>query len=219
MPFEASVVVTMSNLAGAAIDNARLYERLIHQAGHDTLTGLLNRFTFESRLQDALHMARKNGRPLAVFFLDLDQFKQINDSLGHRVGDLFLKQVASRLSVAIPAAETLARIGGDEFTLLLEQRADRSFVAQTANRMLEALHTPCRIEGHELLASASIGISLYPQDGEDPVALQKHADSAMYRAKCRGRNCYEFHAAEMVQPAESAGGADLVLGSALITLQ
>jgi diguanylate cyclase (GGDEF)-like protein len=196
-PFELPIISAMSNLAGAAIDNARLYERLARQAGHDALTGLPNRLTFESHLQDALEVARQNHRPLAVFFLDLDRFKQINDSLGHRIGDLFLKQVACRLSSAIPPGEMLARIGGDEFTLLLQQRADPSWVAQTAQRMLDALLVPCPIDGHEVLASASIGISLYPQDGESPAALQKHADAAMYRAKFRGKSCYEFFAEEL----------------------
>jgi diguanylate cyclase (GGDEF)-like protein len=214
-PLELPVVTAMSNLAGAAIDNARLYESLAHQAGHDVLTGLPNRLAFESRLQDALTIGRQNPRPLAVLFLDLDRFKQINDSLGHRVGDLVLKQVASRLSGAIPPGETLARIGGDEFTLLLQQRADPSFVAETASRMLEALRVPCPIEGHELFASASIGISLYPQDGEDPAALQKHADSAMYRAKSRGKNCYEFFTAEMARSTDTALAMETALRNAL----
>ena len=204
-PFDLPIITAMSNLAGAAIDNARLYEKLARQAGHDALTGLPNRLTFESHLQDcldaALDVARKVQRPLAVFFLDLDRFKQINDSLGHRIGDLLLKQVACRLNNAIPPGEMLARIGGDEFTLLLEQRADQTWVAQTARRMLEALRAPCLIDGHEVPIGASIGISLYPQDGETPAALQKHADAAMYRAKFRGKNCYEFYAAELTAPA------------------
>lgn len=190
---ELFVISGMSNLAGAAIDNYRLYERLAYQAGHDALTGLPNRLAFESTLRDALTEARQNGRLLAVFFLDLDRFKQINDSLGHRVGDLFLKQVACRLGGTLPAGATLARIGGDEFTLLLRQQDDPAWVEQTATGMLEALRAPCVIEGERLFAGASIGISLYPQDGDDPVSLQKHADAAMYRAKLSGKNRYEFY--------------------------
>jgi diguanylate cyclase (GGDEF)-like protein len=188
--------MAMSNLAGAAIDNARLYERLAHQAGHDALTGLPNRRTFESRVQEALDQALPNGRALAVYFLDLDRFKQINDSLGHRFGDLLLKQVARRLTRVTPAGATLARIGGDEFTLLLRQQAAPSWVEETASEMLCALRRPFVIEGHELFISASIGISLYPRDGDDPATLQRHADSAMYRAKVGGKNRFELFSAD-----------------------
>jgi diguanylate cyclase (GGDEF)-like protein len=194
---EISIVSTMSNLAGAAIDSARLYERLAYQAEHDALTGLPNRLMFEFRLVDALAVARQTGRSLAVFFLDLDRFKQINDSLGHRVGDLFLKQVAGRLSSAVPRGATLARIGGDEFTLLLLQRDEPDWVEQMTNQLLQSLRTPCVVEGHQLFASASIGISLYPRDGDDPATLQKNADAAMYRAKASGRNRYSFFSPEM----------------------
>jgi diguanylate cyclase (GGDEF)-like protein len=208
----------MSNLAGAAIDSARLYERLAYQAGHDALTGLPNRLTFESALQDALAQARQEGLALAVFFLDLDRFKQINDSLGHRVGDLFLKHVARLLSDAIsrhagPRSAMLARIGGDEFTLLLWQQPDPSWVALTANRMLQALRAPCVIEGHDLVAGASIGISLFPRDGNNPADLQKHADSAMYRAKLQGKNRYEFFSAEMAVSSASIQQMEVILRS------
>jgi diguanylate cyclase (GGDEF)-like protein len=191
-----SIVTGMSSLAGAAIDNARLYEHLARQANYDGLTGLANRQTFESQLADALGDARQNASPVAVFFLDLDGFKQINDSFGHRIGDLLLKLVGGRLSNAIPPGETLARLGGDEFMLVLRQRADPAWAAQVAVRMLDSLRQPCIIEGHEVPLSASIGISFYPQDGDAPEILQKQADTAMYRAKMRGRNCYEFSSAE-----------------------
>jgi diguanylate cyclase (GGDEF)-like protein len=212
---DVGIVTAMSNLAGAAIENARLYEKLAYQAGHDDLTGLPNRLTFESRLREALHEARGCGRFLAVFFLDLDRFKQINDSLGHRVGDLFLQHVARRLSDAIPEGSMLARIGGDEFTLLLWQQPGQNWAEETASQMLEALHVPCLIEGHELAASASIGISVYPQDGADPAALQKHADAAMYRAKLGGKNRYEFFTADMVFSTAIALEMEQVLRSAL----
>ncbi len=214
-PADLPILSGMSKLAGASIDSARLYERLAYQAGHDALTGLPNRLMFESRLQDALVQARQDGRRLAVFFLDLDRFKLINDSLGHRVGDLFLKQVACRLSCVIPETATLARIGGDEFTLLLWQETDPAWAEETAGRMLEALRPPCVIEGDKLFASASIGISLYPQDGDDPAALQKRADSAMYRAKVSGKNRYEFFSADMVLSATTALELEPVLRDAL----
>jgi diguanylate cyclase (GGDEF)-like protein len=217
---EVPIISTMSNLAGAAIDNARLYERLAYQAGHDALTGLPNRSTFEASLQDALTECRRNGLELAVFFLDLDRFKQINDSLGHRVGDVFLKHVSRLLGDAVPILaglrrDMLARIGGDEFTLLLWQRPEPAWVEQTANRMLEALRAPFVIEGHELFASASIGISRFPQDGSDPPALQKHADSAMYRAKLRGKNRFEFFSAEMAASNASIQEIEAILRGAL----
>jgi len=202
-PIEIPIVTTLGNLAGAAIDSARLYERLAHQAGHDALTGLPNRVTFEARVRDALVRAAQSGRKLAVFFLDFDHFKQINDSLGHRVGDLLLKQVTRRLSDVLPPGATVARIGGDEFTVLLQQRDEPSWVEHTANDMLAVVRSPFVIENHELFISASIGISLFPRDGDDPAGLQRHADSAMYRAKLSGKDRYEFFSAEM-EPSLSA---------------
>lgn len=196
-PVDIPIVSTMSNLAGVAIDSARLYERLAFQAEHDALTGLPNRLMFESKLQEALEEARQNGSQVAVFFLDLDRFKQINDSLGHRAGDIFLKQVAQRLSDRIPVGQTLARIGGDEFTLVLREQPGTEWAEQTADRMLKALRAPIVVEGHNLFASASIGISVYPRDGEDHTTLQKRADVAMYRAKALGKNRFEFFSAEM----------------------
>ncbi len=208
-PIDVPLIMAMSNLAGAAIDNARLYQKLARQAGQDPLTGLPNRLTFESQLTIALASAVENAGSLAVGYLDLDGFKQINDSLGHRIGDLLLKLVAARLTGAIPPGGTLARIGGDEFTLLLQTCADPDAVAQIATRMLEALGAPCAIEGHPLSVTASIGISLFPQDGIESEVLQKHADSAMYRAKTRGRNGYEFFS----PPTATAGKAPGVRGS------
>jgi diguanylate cyclase (GGDEF)-like protein len=214
-PFDVPTISAMSNLAGVAIDSARLYERLAYQARHDALTGLPNRLTFESTLLDAFIQARQCSSPLAVFFLDLDRFKQINDSLGHRVGDMFLKQVACRLSSATPTGATLARIGGDEFTLVLPYDADAPRVEQTAECMLESLHAPCEVEGHDLFASASIGISLYPRDADDPATLQRHADSAMYRAKLGGKNRWEYFTAEMAASSEAALQMEPILRSAI----
>ena len=199
------LVATMSNLAGAAIDSARLYERLAFQAEHDALTGLPNRLMFETRLQQALLRAQQQESMVAVFFLDLDRFKQINDTLGHRAGDMFLKQVAKRLSGRIPAGQTLARVGGDEFTLVLCQQPGARWIEETAERMLESLEAPIPIEGQNLFASASIGISVFPQDGEDYLTLQKHADLAMYRAKQFGKNRYEIYSTD----AQLSGSAAL----------
>ena len=214
-PFDLAIISSMSGLAGAAIDNERLYEKLAHQASHDTLTGLPNRLSFESALQEALAHANHAGSTLAVLFLDLDRFKQINDTLGHRFGDMFLKHGANRLVGAVPAGDVLARVGGDEFTVLLRHEVDPGRVEQIAGSMLRALRTPFVVEGRELFASASIGISLFPQDGRDPATLQKHADSAMYRAKAGGKNCYQFFSDEMVISTSRALAMERVLRKAL----
>jgi len=216
-PIEVPIVTTISNLAGAAMDSARLYERLAHQAGHDALTGLPNRVTFEDRVQDALVQATQSGRQLAVFFLDLDRFKQINDSLGHRVGDLVLKDLTRRLSDVLPPGATLARIGGDEFTVLLQQRDEPSWVEHTANDMLAVVRSPFVIENHDLFISASIGISLFPRDGNDPAGLQRHADSAMYRAKLAGKNRYEFFSVEMEHSLNLLVGQPIMAAAAFQT--
>jgi diguanylate cyclase (GGDEF)-like protein len=188
---------TFAHLAAAAIENAGLYERLEHQARHDALTGLPNRYSLENLLDASVDEAAANGNRLALLFLDLDRFKQVNDTLGHRVGDLFLKQVANRLSSVLVQGETLARIGGDEFTVLVDRAVDRQSVERLAVSLLAALRKPIRVEDHELFASASIGISFFPEDGDTPSALQKHADSAMYRAKASGRNQVKSFSAKM----------------------
>ncbi|MEP6714811.1 MAG: EAL domain-containing protein [Terriglobia bacterium] len=179
-------------VAAAAIENARLYERLAHQARHDVLTGLPNRLRFDNRLRDCLGAAEETGQRLAVFYLDLDRFKYINDSYGHRIGDLFLREVSRRLSGALHEGAMLARIGGDEFTVLLEYGADKASAAAQGSRMHEALSTPILLEGHELTAGVSIGISLFPDHGTTSSTLQKNADAAMYRAKAAGTGRTEF---------------------------
>ena len=206
---------TFASIAAAAIENVGLYERLAHQARHDVLTGLPNRFSFDDRLQTAVARAADEGRSLSVLYLDLDRFKKINDSMGHRVGDLFLTQVARRLSQALNGEAVLARIGGDEFTVLLEKDVDKTSVERTASAMLESLRSPIQIEGQDLFASASIGASFFPDDGVTPVALQKHADIAMYRAKARGKNCLEFFSAELGSFTDAAIGVEQILRRAL----
>lgn len=206
---------TFASIAAAAIENVRLYERLAHQARHDVLTGLPNRFCFDDRLQAAVATAAASGRTLALLYLDLDHFKQINDTLGHRVGDLFLTQVARRLSSALDGEAALARIGGDEFTVLLEKDVDESSVKRVASAMLESLRSPIQIEGQDLFASASIGASFFPDDADTPAGLQKHADIAMYRAKARGTNRVEFFSAEKSSITEAAPGLEQTLRRAL----
>lgn len=210
---------TFASIAAAAIENVGLYERLAHQARHDVLTGLPNRLSFDNRLRDTVAAATASGHTLSVLYIDLDRFKQINDSLGHRVGDLFLIQVAARLSRSLNdllnGEAALARIGGDEFTVLLENGVSKALVERVATAMLESLRAPINIEGQNLFATASIGASFFPADAATPVALQKHADIAMYRAKARGKNCLEYFSAEMGSVTEAATSIEQILREAL----
>ena len=175
----------------------------------DNLTGLANRMLFKDRLSKALAHAKRHGSALAVMFLDLDRFKVINDTFGHNVGDLLLKHIAARLIESVrlsdsvgrliesSEATSLARLGGDEFTILLTdlERADEA--AKVAERITEALAKPVYIERREVFVTTSIGISIFPHDGETEEALIQHADTAMYHAKEGGRNAYRFYSASM----------------------
>lgn len=172
-------------------------EKLYHLANHDSLTGLPNRMRFTEQLTKTLDRNRRTGTGLAVAFIDLDRFKMINDTLGHAIGDVYLKIVAERLVAATRKQDTLARWGGDEFVLLLEELSDRQAIADAMKRLLEQLGQPIYLEGHELLPTASIGISLYPKDGRSAPDLIKAADAAMYRAKEAGRDGFEFFAQSM----------------------
>jgi len=179
---------------------ARLNEneaRLIHLAYHDPLTGLPNRLLFRDRFQHALARASRSGRKMAVLFLDLDRFKRINDSLGHGIGDRLLRKVAERIRSRTRREDTLARIGGDEFVLLMEEVTRINTVRIVAKKVLFALSESFEVGGFQLYAAASIGISLYPDDGESMEELLRCADLAMYRAKELGRNALQFHTPEV----------------------
>lgn len=169
----------------------------MHLAHHDTLTDLPNRILFRSRLAQLIAQARRSMRSLAVLFLDLDRFKYINDTLGHDVGDVLLQAVGKRLESCIRESDTIARRGGDEFTVILDGIHRGQDAAAVARKILDALSHPFAIEGHELFVGASIGISLFPADGADVETLIKHADIAMYRAKARGGNHFQFFLPEM----------------------
>ncbi len=170
--------------------------KIEYMATHDELTGLPNRGLLMDRLKHGLSQARRQNHKLAVMFVDLDNFKVINDSLGHDIGDLLLKDAAGRLQQCVRDSDTLARLGGDEFVVLLVD-IDLEEVNTVANRVVDYLGASFSICGHSLYVSASIGISLYPDDGEDSGTLLKNADTAMYRSKERGRNQYQFFADEM----------------------
>ena len=172
-------------------------DKLRDLATLDSLTGLPNRGVFNDRLDHAIHKAHRNSSRLAVFFLDLDHFKNINDSLGHRAGDLLLCEVANRLKLCVREGDTVARLGGDEFTIILEDIRSVQYVAKVADKIFDILSKLYLLETTEVNVSPSIGISLYPADGRDADILLRNADAAMYHAKKSGRNNFQFYSAEM----------------------
>ena len=172
-------------------------ERIEYLAYHDGLTGLPNRSLFSKLLDQSVLQARRHKRLLAVLFLDLDRFKHINDTLGHDAGDDLLKEVASRLKGCLRESDTVARLGGDEFVVLLPEIDDEKYVNTVAQKMLFAIAKPFTLIGQEFRVTVSIGISLYPRDGEDEETLKKHADVAMYHAKEEGKNNFQFYSEDL----------------------
>ena len=172
---------------------------LAHQAHHDALTGLPNRVLFNDRLKQAIEKAKRNNLKVALLFIDLDRFKEINDSLGHDTGDEVLKTVASRVRELLRDEDTLARLGGDEFTIILEDLTQAQDASLIARKILETLSKMINVDDNVLYISSSIGISIYPDDGENTQNLLKFADSAMYRAKDEGRNNYQFYNPTMTE--------------------
>jgi diguanylate cyclase (GGDEF)-like protein/PAS domain S-box-containing protein len=170
----------------------RAEEQIEYQAYHDALTGLPNRLLFRDRLTIALAHAKRQQKPLAVMFLDLDRFKYVNDTLGHSLGDELLRVLAARLRSVLREGDTIARMGGDEFTVLVADLRTPDDAAKTAQKLLDTVAEPVRVEGHELYVTTSIGIALYPNDGDTAEALLKNADTAMYRAKDAGRSSYRL---------------------------
>jgi diguanylate cyclase (GGDEF)-like protein len=175
-------------------ERKRAEEQIKSLAYHDTLTGLPNRRLFQDRLSVAVAQAHRSSQRLAVLFLDLDRFKPVNDALGHAAGDRLIQDVAERLRTCLREGDTVARLGGDEFTLLLPGVSQVVDAARVAEKVLEALRMPFHIESRQLFVTASIGISLYPEDGREADVLMRNADAAMYRAKEQGRDNYQLHA-------------------------
>ncbi len=167
-------------------------EQLEHQAQHDALTGLPNRMLFDSLLRQILREEHRTHQQTAVVFMDLDRFKEVNDTLGHPVGDMLLQEASRRLRSCIRDSDVLARMGGDEFTLILLDVNGINDAAYIAEKIIRSLNEPFILQGHECSVGASLGISMYPTDGTDAEALIKCADTAMYRAKETGRNNYQF---------------------------
>src|SRR5581483_9917014 len=184
-------------MASIAIEHRRLTDRLSYQAQHDALTGLPNRFLLEDRLAQAIAYANRHRSGIAVLLLDLDGFKYINDTLGHQAGDQVLVEVSSRLRSVTRQADTLARIGGDEFCLILGDVRKRTDALRTAQSCLDVLRKPILISERDYSVSASIGISCYPEHGVEPEVLQQHADTAMYHAKFNGKNGFQVFTPEI----------------------
>lgn len=180
------------------VSKARAIElELSHLAQHDMLTGLPNRTLLNDRLNQAIALARRHGRQVAVLFLDLDRFKHINDSLGHAIGDGLLQEVGKRLTAAVRGSDTVSRQGGDEFVIVLSEVEHPRNAARLAEKIHAALSAPHAIAHHDLYVNASIGISIFPDDGQDAETLVKCADTAMYYAKDNGRNAHRFFKSEM----------------------
>ena len=174
-------------------------QRVVHMAHHDALTGLPNRTLFADRVGQAIARAHRRDGKIAVLFLDLDRFKNVNDSLGHAIGDLLLTAVAERLTKCLRDEDTAARLGGDEFIISLPDVADGGEAARVAGRILAELAKPFTIGDHQLHADGSIGIALYPTDGDTAETLMRNADTAMYHAKESGRSNYQFFSAQMTE--------------------
>ncbi|KPV56582.1 diguanylate cyclase [Paenibacillus sp. A3] len=171
--------------------------QLTYLAYHDMLTGLPNRQKFQQTVGMSIRKAKLSGRKLSVMFIDLDRFKNVNDTFGHAFGDLLLTEAAERLKSGLQAGDCVSRQGGDEFTVLIKDTSQPQDAEKVAQQIIHLLSQPFAIDGHELRVGCSIGIAMYPQDGEDPITLMKNADTAMYRAKELGKNGYQFYKAEM----------------------
>ncbi len=183
---------------GDVTEKKQAEEKIHYQANYDQLTALPNRQLFQDRLHSAVASAKRNHTQLALLFIDLDRFKEVNDSAGHEAGDRLLMQVAKRLNECIRETDTLARLGGDEFIVILNNLSSNHDIENIARSMLEVLERPFSLaDGIDAAISASIGIAIYPADGEDGALLIRHADAAMYRVKETGRNGFEFFTAEM----------------------
>jgi diguanylate cyclase (GGDEF)-like protein len=188
---------TLAAVGASALDNARLVEQIQHQALHDPLTGLANHLLFEDRVTQALNTARRARERLAVFMLDIDAFKKVNDSLGHPSGNELLRLLSDRLSGAVREVDTVGRLGGDHFTILMPGVGTAEIAGVMAQKLLEAVRRPVMLGGHELFMTASVGVAFYPEDGTRAEHLLRNADSAMHRAKDNGRNGYQIYASGM----------------------
>jgi diguanylate cyclase (GGDEF)-like protein/PAS domain S-box-containing protein len=191
-------------------------EKLKYQANHDTLTGLPNRQLFNDRLDMAIAFAKRHNQKIAVIFIDLDNFKNVNDTMGHYVGDILLQKVAEILKSCVRLEDTVARLGGDEFMLILQDIAKESNAVETSRRILTEFAKPINIHGNEFFINASLGITIYPDDGEDVLTMVKNADLAMYRVKETGKNGYQMFTKNMNEKVQSRVNMERELRKAVL---
>jgi diguanylate cyclase (GGDEF)-like protein/PAS domain S-box-containing protein len=220
-----ATISTVRNAAGEAIGHVAIYtdvsqirqsqQQLAHLAHHDALTNLPNRVLFFERLEHCLERATRHKKQVAVIFVDLDHFKHVNDSLGHSYGDQLLVGVAELLTSAVRNEDTVARIGGDEFTILIEEIRDRESLVRMIEKILRAFDREFRLADSSIHMTPSLGISLSPDDGQDAETLMRNADAAMYRAKTLGRNTYQFYTEELTQQAFDRMQMDSALRNAI----
>ena len=194
---DASFLQSVANILAVAIERRSAEERLERLAQFDSLTGLPNRHLFYDRLLKTVAHARRSGQPMAVLFIDLDRFKLVNDTQGHSAGDRLLKEAGDRLAQCVRSGDTVGRFGGDEFGAIVSDLAKPGDAGVVAQKILDALTRPFKLDSHDTYVSASIGITLFPADGDNPEALVMNADTAMYRAKEQGRNTYQYFTREM----------------------
>jgi diguanylate cyclase (GGDEF)-like protein len=190
-------VISILSLAQDVSSRIQAEERLQYMATHDGLTGLPNSVLLNDRLESALSRARRARRRVGVMFLDLDHFKDVNDTLGHRVGDGLLKELSRRIRGALRESDLLARISGDEFVVVLEDLSDQGAPERVARMILEEVRRPFQVEGNEIHVSGSLGLAMHPEDGADAETLLKNADAAMYHAKELGRNGFRVFSSEL----------------------
>lgn len=176
-----------------AIERKRAEEHLMYLAQYDHLTGLVNRSLFRDRLIQAMARSKRMNQQIGLMLLDLDRFKTVNDTFGHDMGDELLKAVAERLKVCVREVDTVARMGGDEFTIILEGVSSEQNILVVAKRITESIATPFELKGHQISIGISIGVTIYPHDDHPVDELLKHADMAMYRAKQQGGNAFHLH--------------------------
>ena len=196
---ESGRVISILSLAQDVSSRIQAEERLQYMATHDGLTGLPNTVLLNDRLAAALARARRSFGRVAVMFLDLDHFKDVNDTLGHRVGDALLQELSRRIRGALRQSDVLARISGDEFVIVLEDLPDEGSPQHVARKILDEVRRPFQVEGHEIHVSGSLGLALYPDDGTDGDTLLKNADAAMYHAKEMGRNSFRLFSTELAE--------------------